>query len=150
MLCSNATILRARSDPRWDIAGVMQPSENLKKLDGSYLTLPPEALIFRKMGANVFMDAGGLARAQWFWEQRPKKLVLSTERALGILIFYGSFWLVATCLDLQADKLDKYFHRITSCLVIVEAPSRHAASHFTSASNSECRARNSASRMSRR
>ena len=61
MLCSNATILRARSDPRWDIAGVMQPSENLKKLDGSYLTLPPEALIFRKMGANVFMDAALLA-----------------------------------------------------------------------------------------
>jgi hypothetical protein len=50
----------------------------------------------------------------------------------------------------EADKLDKYFHRITSCLVIVEAPPRHAASHFTSASNSECRARNSASRMSRR
>jgi hypothetical protein len=80
----------------------MQPSENKKRLDESYLTIPPEAFIFRKMGANVFMDAGELARAQWFWERRPQKLILSTERAFGILIFYGSFWLVAMCLNQEA------------------------------------------------
>jgi hypothetical protein len=34
------------------------------------------------MGANVSMDAGELARAQWFWERRPKKLLLSTEGVL--------------------------------------------------------------------
>ena len=66
MLCSNATILRVRSDPGWDIAHVMQRSEDTKKLDASYFTMPPEALIFRKMGANVFMDAGELAELNGF------------------------------------------------------------------------------------
>jgi hypothetical protein len=120
MLCSNATILRVRSDPGWDIAHVMQRSEDTKKLDASYFTMPPEALIFRKMGANVFMDAGELARAQWFWEQRPKKLVLSTEKALGILIFYGSFWLAAMCLDQQAVGMTVLL--ATACTLTVIMP----------------------------
>jgi hypothetical protein len=96
--CDHLTGLRRSGD----IAKVMQPSENIKRLDESYFKIPPDAFIFRKMGANVFMDAGELARAQWFWEQRPRKLVLSTERAVGIMIFYGSFWLVAMFLDQQS------------------------------------------------
>jgi hypothetical protein len=49
------------------------------------------------------MDTGELARAQWFWERRPKKLLLFTEGVLKINIdFYGDFWLVAKCLNQQA------------------------------------------------
>jgi hypothetical protein len=80
----------------------MQPSKNKKRLAGSYFSIPPEALIFRKMGTNVIMAGGELARAQWFWEKRPRKLVLSTEIALKIMIFYGSVWLVAMFLDQQS------------------------------------------------
>ena len=53
----------------------------------------------------------------------------------------------------EADKLDKYFDRIASCRVIVEARRTGiigAASHFTSASNSECLASNSSLRICRR
>jgi len=97
----------------------MEQSEK-KRLHESYFTVPPEALIFRKMGANVSMDAEELARAQWFWTQRPRKHVLSTERALGILIFYGSFWLVAMFLDQQSLGMAVLF--ATGCTLIVIMP----------------------------
>ena len=84
------------------IAHVKQPPENKNELHESYLKIPPEVFIRRKMGANVSMDAGELARAQWFWERRPKKLLLSTEGVLKILIFYGAIWVVAMCLNQQA------------------------------------------------
>jgi hypothetical protein len=121
MLCSSATILGARNDRGWDIAHLMQPSKKKKKLDRSYFTIPPEALIFRKMGGNVLMDAGELARAQWFWEQRPKKFILSTERALGILIFYGSLWLVAMCLGQEALAMTVLFATGYTLIVIMPA-----------------------------
>ena len=57
------------------------------------------------MGANVSMDAEELARAQWFWERRPQKLLLSTEGVLKVLIFYAAFWLAAICLNQQALEM---------------------------------------------
>ena len=78
-----------------------QPSKNKKELRESYLKMPPEALLMRKMGPNVAVDAEELARAQWFWERRPKKLILSTEIALVILIFDAGIWLAALCLGGQ-------------------------------------------------
>jgi len=48
------------------------------------------------------VDAEELARAQWFWERRPKKLILSTERALIILIFFAGIWMAAMCLSWHA------------------------------------------------
>ena len=83
------------------IGHVKQPPENKNELHESYLKIPPEAFICRKMGANVSMDAGELARAKWFWERRPKKLLLSTEGVLKILIFYAGFWVAAICLNQQ-------------------------------------------------
>ena len=79
-----------------------QPSENKKELRELYLKIPPEALLIRKVGPNIAVDAEELARAQWFWKRRPKKLILSTERALVILIFYAGIWLAAMCLGWQA------------------------------------------------
>ena len=84
------------------IAYVKYPPENKNELHESYLKIPPEVFICRKMGANVVMDTGELARAQWFWERRPRKLLLSAEGVLKILIFYAGFWLVAKCLNQQA------------------------------------------------
>ena len=57
------------------------------------------------MGANVSMDAGELARAQWFWERRPKKLLLSTEGVLKVLIFYAAFWVASICLNQRALEM---------------------------------------------
>ena len=102
----------------------------MKNLDRSYFTIPPEALIFRKMGTSVFMDAGELARAQWFWEQRPRKLVLSTERALGIMIFYGSLWLVAMFLDQQSLRMTVLFATVYTLVVIMPAWARLDALRF--------------------
>ena len=102
----------------------------MKNLDRSYYTIPPEALIFRKMGTNVFMDPGELARAQWFWEQRPKKLILSTERVFGILIFYGSLWLVAMCLDQQALGMTVLFAAGYTLIVVMPAWARLDALRF--------------------
>jgi hypothetical protein len=113
-----------------NIANVMQPSENIKRLDESYFKIPPDAFIFRKMGANIFMDAGELARAQWFWEQRPRKLVLSTERALGIMIFYGSLWLVAMFLNQQSLGMTVLFAAGYTLVVIMPAWARLDALRF--------------------
>jgi hypothetical protein len=87
------------------IAHVKQPPEHKDQLHESYLKIPPEVFIRRKMGANVFMDAGELARAQWFWERRPKKLLLSTEAVLKILIFYGGLWVAAIWLNQHALEM---------------------------------------------
>jgi hypothetical protein len=43
-------------------------------------------------GATIAVDPGELARAQWFWERRPAKFVLSTEKAIVILTFYAILW----------------------------------------------------------
>jgi hypothetical protein len=79
-----------------------QPFENKKELGESYLKMPPEALLIRKIEPNIAVDAEELARAQWFWERRPKKLILSTERALIILIFFAGIWVAAMCLSWHA------------------------------------------------
>src|SRR5262245_35119404 len=77
------------------------PSENTKELRESYLMMPPEAILIRKTGPNIAVDAEELARAQWFWERRPKKLILSTEIALVLLIFFAGIWVAAMCLSWQ-------------------------------------------------
>ena len=73
------------------------------------------------MGANVPMDAGELARAQWFWEQRPRRLVLTTETALKILIFYGSLWLVAMFLNQQSLGMAVLFATGFTLVVLMPA-----------------------------
>ena len=87
------------------IAHVKHPPENKNELHESYLKIPPEVFIRRKMGANVSMDAGELARAQWFWERRPKKLLLSTEGVLKVLMFYAGFWVAAICINQPALEM---------------------------------------------
>jgi hypothetical protein len=56
-----------------------QPSEHKKELPGSYLKMPPYTFLLHIKGADIAMDPGELARAQWFWERRPTKFILSTD-----------------------------------------------------------------------
>jgi hypothetical protein len=72
-----------------------QPNEKRKGLCEPYLNMRPEYLLVRKMGLNITVDAEELARAKWFWERRPKKFILSTERVLVVLIFYAVIWMGA-------------------------------------------------------
>jgi hypothetical protein len=81
------------------------PSEKKKMLREPYLNMRPENLLARKMGFNITVDAEELARAQWFWERRPKKLILSTERILAVLIFYAVIWTAAMCLGCQESAV---------------------------------------------
>ena len=101
------------------IVHVKNPPENKNELHESYLKIPPEVFIRRKMGANVSMDAGELARAQWFWERRPKKLLLSTERVLKALIFYAGFW-VAPCLNQRALEMTVLVS--TGSIIVIAMP----------------------------
>jgi hypothetical protein len=75
-----------------------QPSEHKRELRGPYLKMPPETLLLRVKGANIAVDPAELVRAQWFWERRPKKFILSTEKAIIILTLYAIFWATTICL----------------------------------------------------
>jgi hypothetical protein len=98
---------------------VKQTPGNKNDLHESYLKIPPEVFICRQMGVNVFLDAGELARAKWFWERRPKKLVLSTEAVLKILIFYGSFWVAAMCLNQQALGMSVFVSIVFTLVIAI-------------------------------
>ena len=82
-----------------------QPSEHKRELPGSYLKMPPYALLLRMKGANIAVDPGELARAEWFWERRPTKFILSTEKAIIILTFYAILWGATICLIPQALEM---------------------------------------------
>jgi hypothetical protein len=75
-----------------------QPSEHKGELRGPYLKMPPETLLLRANGQNIAVDRAELVRAQWFWERRPKKFILSTEKAIIILTLYAIFWAATICL----------------------------------------------------
>jgi hypothetical protein len=100
------------------IAHVKKPSDNNKKLDPQDLNIPPEALIFKNLGANASMDAGELERAQWLWKRQPKNL--SIERVLSILIFCAGFWLAAMCLDQEA--VGSMVIAGTGCSLVIAIP----------------------------
>jgi hypothetical protein len=101
---------------------VKQPFENKKEVDELCLKVPPETLIFRKLWATVSMDAGELARAQWFWERRPRKFILSAEKAIAILIFYGGIWMAAMFLNQQGIKMTVLVG--VGCTIVAAMPLR--------------------------
>jgi uncharacterized membrane protein YhdT len=41
------------------------------------------------------VKGGELQRAEWFWQRRPKKLILSRQRALWVALLYLSLWAVS-------------------------------------------------------
>jgi hypothetical protein len=66
--------------------------ERERQLRTLYPDMAPEALLSRFLGKNISSDAGELQRAQWFWERRPKKLILSRDMAIWIVMFYFSLY----------------------------------------------------------
>ena|ERR1700740_2240352 len=60
-----------------------------------YPDMPPEALLVRQLGRNVRVDLDELRRAKWFWERRPKKLILSPEKSARFLILCLCLWILS-------------------------------------------------------
>jgi hypothetical protein len=62
--------------------------EHERQLHKLYPDVPPKALLLQHLGKNVSGNCDEFWRAQWFWERRPNKLVLSPDKAAQIGIFY--------------------------------------------------------------
>jgi hypothetical protein len=60
-----------------------------------YPDMPPETLLLQHLGINNSVKGGELQRAEWFWHRRPKKLILSRDRASWIALLYLSLWAVS-------------------------------------------------------
>jgi hypothetical protein len=60
-----------------------------------YPDMPPETLLIQHLGINNSVKGGELQRAEWFWQRRPKKLILSRQRALWVALLYLSLWAVS-------------------------------------------------------
>jgi hypothetical protein len=83
-----------------------QPSGHKRERCGSHLKMPPYTLLLRVKGANIAVDPAELARAEWFWERRPKKFILTTEKAIIILTFYAISWAASIFLIPQMPVMD--------------------------------------------
>jgi hypothetical protein len=57
-----------------------------------YPDMPPETLLVQHLGINNSVKGDELERAEWFWQRRPKKLVLARDRASWIALLYLSLW----------------------------------------------------------
>jgi hypothetical protein len=77
--------------------------EKIKEFHSQALSLPPEALLIRRAGDYLSVDAGELARARWFWERRPKRLTPSPQKTLLILTICGGLWMAALCVFPQPE-----------------------------------------------
>ena len=55
-----------------------------------YPDMPPETLLIEHLGINNSMKGGESQRAEWFWHRRPKKLILSRDKALWVALLYSS------------------------------------------------------------
>jgi uncharacterized membrane protein YhdT len=60
-----------------------------------YPDMPPETLLIQHLGINNAVKGGELQRAEWFWHRRPRKLILSRDKALWVALLYLSLWAVA-------------------------------------------------------
>jgi uncharacterized membrane protein YhdT len=60
-----------------------------------YPDMPPETLLTQHLGINSSVKGGELQRAEWFWHRRPKKLILSRDKAFWVVAVYLSLWAVS-------------------------------------------------------
>jgi hypothetical protein len=58
-----------------------------------YPDMPPETLLIQHLGINNSVKGGELQRADWFWHRRPKKLILSRDKALWVALLYLLLWI---------------------------------------------------------
>jgi hypothetical protein len=77
-------------------------SEREQKPYTLYPDLPPEALLVQSGGKHVTVDRDEYLRAQWFWERRPAKLVLSPQKGLRIVALFILLWVASMFIPEQA------------------------------------------------
>ena len=70
-----------------------------------YPDMPPETLLIHHLGINNSVKGGELQRADWFWHRRPKKLILSRDRALWVTFLYLSLWVVSVFIPRSIDVI---------------------------------------------
>jgi hypothetical protein len=66
-----------------------------------YPDIPPCALLEGRKCGSISVDSNELRRADWFWYRRPRKLVLSPRRTLGVLFFYLCLGITSMCMSEQ-------------------------------------------------
>jgi hypothetical protein len=69
--------------------------EGGQQINTMYPDIPPGVLLARKTCNDVCVDMDELQRADWFWNRRPRKLVLSLRKASVILMFYFFLWITS-------------------------------------------------------
>ena len=80
--------------------------EREKELDKSYPDIPPKALLLQHMRKNASVNCDEFRRAQWFWERRPSKLVLSPDKAVLIGASYILLFIISTIVHNQSLATD--------------------------------------------
>jgi hypothetical protein len=78
-------------------------SEGERKPCTLYPDLPPEALLVQSGGKNVTVDRDEYLRAQWFWERRPAKLILSPHKAWRMVTLFLVLWIASMFVPQQAQ-----------------------------------------------
>jgi hypothetical protein len=76
--------------------------EHERHLHKLYPDLPPKALLLQHLGKNGAGNCDEFQRAQWFWERRPNKLVLSPDKAVQIGILYILLFVTSVILHNQS------------------------------------------------
>jgi hypothetical protein len=60
-----------------------------------YPDMAPKALLIQHLEITNSVQGGELQRADWIWHRRPKKLILSRDRALWVVLLYLLLWTVS-------------------------------------------------------
>jgi hypothetical protein len=76
--------------------------EHERHLHELYPDLPPKALLLQHLGKNGAGNCDEFQRAQWFWERRPNKLVLSPDKAVQIGTLYILLFVTSVILHNQS------------------------------------------------
>jgi hypothetical protein len=80
--------------------------ERERELDGLDPDVPPEALLLQNTRKNACVNCDEFRRAQWFWERRPSKLVLSPDKAVPISTLYFLLFITSMIVHNQSPAGD--------------------------------------------
>jgi hypothetical protein len=80
--------------------------ERERELDRLDPDLPPEGLLLQNTRKNASVNGDEFRRAQWFWERRPSKLVLSPDKVVPISILYLLLFITSMIVHNQSLATD--------------------------------------------
>jgi hypothetical protein len=66
------------------------------RLGKSYPDLPPKALLTQYLRTNAHVDVDEFRRAEWFWNRKPRKLLLSPANAALFVMLCAPIWIIST------------------------------------------------------